>query len=215
MRGLEKRHEPLGRLLREPVPDPLRIGPGQAVENHPRVALAGLGHEPELVAAGLGVRQLLASDRVGGFAAASGILATADLDLQMLEAGAEARLEEIIEDLAALRFRVVGKQPRGRARTDGPDTLEHAAGRRRIKRDDFRGVGCAPTQGRGDQRDGTKARQQQRLHGSCSLAQSWRSQSMIEVQRRHTVASPFFWSGRAIALSTQPPVRPGIASAVR
>ena len=106
----------------------MRISPWQAVEDDLRIAFAGLGHEPELVAARLGISQFLAGDDMGGLAAAGGVLAAADLHLEMLEPGAEFGLEQKVQDLAALRLGVVREQPRGGARADGADALEHAPG---------------------------------------------------------------------------------------
>lgn len=58
----EKSYEPIGCVLREPPADPARVAPRQAVQNHARITVAGLSHQPEFVSAGLGVRQLVASD---------------------------------------------------------------------------------------------------------------------------------------------------------
>src|SRR5208282_1909291 len=88
-RHLQEGGEPVGRVLREAVLDPARVGPWEAVEDDVRVALAGLGHEPELVAARLRARELVARQDVAGLAAAGGVLAAADLDLEVLEARAE------------------------------------------------------------------------------------------------------------------------------
>ena len=71
----------------------MRVSPRQAVQDDLWVAFAGLGHEPELVAACLGISQFLAGHDMGRLAAAGGILTAADLHLEMLEPGAEFGLE--------------------------------------------------------------------------------------------------------------------------
>jgi hypothetical protein len=94
-----------------------------------RVAPAGLGHEPELVAARLRARQLVARQHMAGLAAAGGILAAADLDLEVLEARAELGGEEEVEHLAALGLGVVGQEARRGSRANGPDPFKEPARR--------------------------------------------------------------------------------------
>lgn len=105
--------------------DPAGRAPGEPVELDVGIAGLGLLREPPLVA-------LVAVDHalgvlVAGLGAVSGVGVAACLDLEGLERGAVAGLEQVVEDLAALRLRIVDQQPgvaaaaRDRAHTvEGP-----------------------------------------------------------------------------------------------
>jgi hypothetical protein len=68
----------------------------------------------------------------GGFLARD---VAADLHLEMLKAGAVVRLEEVIEDLAAIGLRVIDEQARRRAGAEAPDALEDGSFLGAIERD--------------------------------------------------------------------------------
>ena len=85
---------------------------------------------------------------MAGLAAAGGVLAAADLDLEMLEAGAELGGEEEVEHLAPLGLGVVGQQARRGPRADGPDAFKDPARRSPVDLDrgrDGRASGAAAT----------------------------------------------------------------------
>src|SRR5206468_1313522 len=79
---------------------------------------------------------------VRGFGAVGGVGVAADLHLEDLQGGAVAGLEQVVQDLAALRFGVVGQQP-GVAATaaDRADAVERAATLRTVDGDRCRRSG--------------------------------------------------------------------------
>ena len=60
--------------------------------------------------------------------AATGILPAPDLDLEVLEATSELRLEQVIQDIAAVGLGVIPQQPGIATRTDRPHPLKDPAG---------------------------------------------------------------------------------------
>ena len=85
--------------------DPAGRAPGEPVQLDRRIAGFGLFHQPELVArvAVDGAPGVL----VAAFGAVGGVGVAADLDLEDVQRGTVSRLEQVVEDLAALRFRIV------------------------------------------------------------------------------------------------------------
>ena len=75
-----------------------------------------------------------------GSAPRGGVRVAADLHLEDLHRGAVARLEQVVEDLAALRFRVVDQQPGvAAAAADRADAVEGPAARGPVDGDCRRG----------------------------------------------------------------------------
>src|SRR5215831_18884398 len=75
----------------------------------------------------VGFGQFLPGMREGRLGAAGRVHVPADFDLQVLQRGAVSRLEEQIENLAALRLGVVDQQLRGRTCAQGADALKGPA----------------------------------------------------------------------------------------
>ena len=142
------------------VADPARCSPGQRIELDRRIARLGLFHQPPFVTAiaveiarGVLVALLGAAGRVG---------VAAGLDLEDLHGGTDAGLEQIIQDLGALRLRIVEQQPAvAAAAGDRADAVEHATGGIAVDRDggrDLVGVGLL----RRDRRRGIETRREHR-----------------------------------------------------
>jgi hypothetical protein len=78
---------------------------------------------------------------VAGLRPAGGVGVAADLDLQYLQRGAVAGLEQVVEDLTALRLRVVDQQATvAPTAADRADAVERAAAGRAVDRDRRRGL---------------------------------------------------------------------------
>ena len=109
---LDEFHDIVRHVLRIefPVPNPSRCAPCEAVENHIRIPLLRLLHQPPLVAAP--VVLVVAGAHVARLGAVGRVHVAADLDFEMLERGPEVRLEKEVEDLAALGFRVIDEESR-------------------------------------------------------------------------------------------------------
>ena len=106
--------------------DPARCPPGQGGEFDGGVAGFGLGHQPPFVAAV--AAQVGGGVHVRGFGAVGGVGVAADLDFEDLQGGAVAGFEQVVQDLAALWFGVVGQQAGvAAAAGDRADAVEGAA----------------------------------------------------------------------------------------
>ena len=80
--------------------------------------------------------QFLPAAGVGGFRTLRAVLVAADFDVQDLQRCPEFRLEEVIEDLAPLRFGIFDREPGGFASAaDSPDPVEPPAFAHAIDRD--------------------------------------------------------------------------------
>ncbi len=102
--------------------------PGQTVELDVGISGLRLRHQPPLVAA-VAV-EVAGRVFVAGLGAVGGVGVAADLDLEDLQRRAVARLEQVVEDLAALRLRIVDQQPAvAAAAADRPDAVESATRR--------------------------------------------------------------------------------------
>ena len=102
--------------------DPIRRTPGQTIQKNARIPLFRLLHEPPLVAAR--VVLFLVCMHVAGLAAVGRVHVPADFHLKMLKARAEVRLEEIVQNLAALWLGIIYEQTRGGARAHRADAFE-------------------------------------------------------------------------------------------
>ena len=79
---------------------------------------------------------------VAGLRTTGGVGVTADLHLEDLQGRAVGGLEQVVQNLAALRFRIVDQQPAVAAATaDGADAVERPTGRRAVDGDRGRGLG--------------------------------------------------------------------------
>ena len=156
-RHVEEGDEPIGRILREAAGEPAGIAPRQAVEEHLRVSLAGLGHQPELVAPGLGMRQFLAGHRVRRLAAVGRVLSAADLHLQVLQGGAELGLEKEVEHFVALLRGIVDEVAGGGAGADAPNAFERPPRVAGVEHDGSLGEDDARGQQHGRGEDGENA----------------------------------------------------------
>ncbi len=117
--------------VKPPVADPSGSPPLQGFDQDTRIPVPGLPHQPPLVAAlevfRFRILKLLARASVAWLRTVGGVDVTPDFDLQVVQAGAESGLKEVVENLGALRFRVVVKQARGRAGAECPDAFEQTA----------------------------------------------------------------------------------------
>jgi hypothetical protein len=123
--------------------DPAGRGPGQGDDADVRVAGQGLLAEPELVAH-VAV-DVPADVLVAGLGAVGGVGVAADLELQQLNRGAVAGLEQVVEDLGALWLGVVDEEAGvASAAADGADAVERASDDAAIDGDvrGCRGRGC-------------------------------------------------------------------------
>src|SRR5690606_3094741 len=116
--GVESTVEPAGR------------SPLEAVENDIRISFPGFLHQPEfitpLVIRPFRVFQFGPGARMARFGARGGIHIPADLYFQMLQGCTETGSKKIIQDIAAVRFRIVYKQPGRTASTHRHHAFEHA-----------------------------------------------------------------------------------------
>ena len=107
-----------------------------------RVALLRLAHQPPFVAAleilGPRMLELLARPRMARLGALGRVDVAADFHLQMMQRGAEVRLEEEVEHLAALRLGIVEQQPRAGPRAQAADAFEGPARGSPVEGDRFR-----------------------------------------------------------------------------
>ncbi len=85
-------------------------------------------------------------------ASAGRVLPAADLDLQVLEGGAETGLKKEVEHVAAVGLGVVVKQPGGGAGADCPDALESFAAVGSLQPNAYRLGGVRARHGRDDRR---------------------------------------------------------------
>jgi hypothetical protein len=108
--------------------DPARRRPGEADQLELRIACPGLLGQPELVADAAVHHSLDVLD--AGLGAVRGVRVATDLDLQELEAGAEVRLEQVVQYLGTHGLGIVDEETAiASAAADGADTVEHAPGR--------------------------------------------------------------------------------------
>ncbi len=146
------------------VADPARRSPGQTHQLDVGVARLGLLHDPPLVAA-VAV-EVAAEVGVAGLRPTGGVGVTADLHLEDLQGGAVAGLEQVVEDLAPLRFRVVDQQATvAPAAADRADTVERAAARRAVDRDGCGGLGRGGGDDTAGGQDGGGDRDRRGPHG--------------------------------------------------
>ena len=148
--AFEKTHQVIRAGLRIGRADPARKIPGQRQQLDVGIAALGLPHEPPFIAAiEIGHTRLA---HVRGFATLGRVGIAPDLNLEHLQGGPVMRLEQVVEDLAALRLGIVDQQPgSGAAAAGGADAIEHFAGRSTVdhyllRRRRRRG-GCGQRQG--------------------------------------------------------------------
>ena len=113
LQGLDPSHVVIAHILRPEISiaDPAWTTPGAGVEREGRVAPFGLGHEPPLVAAAIVL--IVPGAHVRRFGPLGGVPVAALFDVKRLHGGGKLRFEEDVENLAALRLRIILEQHRG------------------------------------------------------------------------------------------------------
>src|SRR6185437_1230913 len=107
--------------------DPGRRTPGENLQNDVRIALVRLCHQPPLITAfGIVVR---GRAHMAGFGAIGGVNVSAYFDLETLQSRTIARLEQVVENLAALWLRIIDKKPRRSSRTCRAEPIENPSTR--------------------------------------------------------------------------------------
>ena len=112
-------------VYKVPLPTHPGAPQGKNFQNDSGIALVRLLHQPPFVPAGC---VMVRGGAHGAWLGAVGrVDIRADLHLEMLQRGAIARFEQIVENPAALGFGVIDQQPRGGSRTRRAEPVEDSA----------------------------------------------------------------------------------------